>query len=1068
MNKKYCLTTSAVALTLLMLASQACANTVVTTISQFQMGENDPGAVAGGFLTNGVGTINDFGTDMSVVNGGIAPVWSSDTPDPADLRFGASTLSVDYTTSFTNFTFGGAPRPEVDLIGMEVWVKSDDPALTSWITLNGANGSTNNGFGFYQSGGNYAVHLPGKVVVGSATATTEWTNLAVVWDTAAFGPGVAGKFYVNGIESATLSDAPFTADGVATIQAGANVATTGGGSRFLGNIDEFRMFTFDTGQFSPEDLNVIPDITDPLVLLASNKALLASIQASVVANPLAGSDPYVQLGISVADRFIQRVENGTPNGTPEADWTLLQLNEVAQVLSRTQQDLDIAILSGPKIVPLPTGGPVEVLNGLLWSETTTGSPGVKTPVIFSGYGSFQTVAQDIPVFQSLGATLVQQERGPSQLNSNGTITPYAAGIVDVLQTAETNNVKVDLLLSPHYFPQWAIDQAPDLVPIVGVPGFINYNIDHPKAREVIEDWLRAIVPLVKDSPALFSLNLANEPTYGNSGRDIYSAPRWVQYVQDLHGNIATLNQLYGTSYTSFSEVPVPDTQIPGPLNLKRAYYDWMRFNQKNLADWQGWMNGIVKDVAPDVPTTIKINPNIFRNRTYALLEGVDPELFADVTDIGGFDGGVFWPNASSPFDSWQVPQMMSELMYSFRGQPGYNSENHPIKDTLPAESIPPNVTYAALWQGFIHHVSASTTWVWEEPTDPFLEGSIYLRPADIDASGRAMLDAQRLSGELAAINSDKEKVAMLYSMPSLYWGRAGVDYGQLQQSIYTALNYLGVPITFISERQLATQFSDPNTDVEYIIVAESYLQDDTIAGLQAFVDGGGQIIKVGNDTLQWDEYSNLRTIPGGLSAAPEVSLTTDVQALMTSLDPLLSSLDLANLYDAGTQNIAFGVEYRMVPFENGFLVPMINFLDNTQLVNLDLANWEGDVFDLLSGELIDLDAITLISLQPRLLQLSVIPGDFDNNGVVDGVDLAQWEGDFGINGDSDADGDGDSDGADLLSWQRNFNSSVANPASTAVPEPTSLVLMICAFVALVGRRARNAPRFSWKVEKVIV
>lgn len=48
------------------------------------------------------------------------------------------------------------------------------------------------------------------------------------------------------------------------------------------------------------------------------------------------------------------------------------------------------------------------------------------------------------------------------------------------------------------------------------------------------------------------------------------------------------------------------------------------------------------------------------------------------------------------------------------------------------------------------------------------------------------------------------------------------------------------------------------------------------------------------------------------------------------------------------------------------------------------------------------------------------PADFDGNGIVDGLDIAQWQGDYGVNGDSDADGDGDSDGADFLAWQRSF------------------------------------------------
>lgn len=44
--------------------------------------------------------------------------------------------------------------------------------------------------------------------------------------------------------------------------------------------------------------------------------------------------------------------------------------------------------------------------------------------------------------------------------------------------------------------------------------------------------------------------------------------------------------------------------------------------------------------------------------------------------------------------------------------------------------------------------------------------------------------------------------------------------------------------------------------------------------------------------------------------------------------------------------------------------------------------------------------------------------DFNLSTTVDGVDLAQWEGDYGSNGDSDADGDGLSTGSDFLIWQK--------------------------------------------------
>jgi hypothetical protein len=86
-----------------------------------------------------------------------------------------------------------------------------------------------------------------------------------------------------------------------------------------------------------------------------------------------------------------------------------------------------------------------------------------------------------------------------------------------------------------------------------------------------------------------------------------------------------------------------------------------------------------------------------------------------------------------------------------------------------------------------------------------------------------------------------------------------------------------------------------------------------------------------------------------------------------------------------------------------------------------------------------------------------LPGDFDDDGDVDGVDLAEWKGDFGANGDSDADQDGDTDGADFLIWQQNWTGALAAPAAAAVPEPATLGMAgLSAALLLAGVRRQRA------------
>ena len=80
--------------------------------------------------------------------------------------------------------------------------------------------------------------------------------------------------------------------------------------------------------------------------------------------------------------------------------------------------------------------------------------------------------------------------------------------------------------------------------------------------------------------------------------------------------------------------------------------------------------------------------------------------------------------------------------------------------------------------------------------------------------------------------------------------------------------------------------------------------------------------------------------------------------------------------------------------------------------------------------------------------------DFDGNGVVDDLDLAKWEADFGQNSGSDANFDGDSDGADFLIWQRQ-NEAAGPPAGNVAPEPKSLAILAIACVGCaISRKVR--------------
>ncbi len=90
-----------------------------------------------------------------------------------------------------------------------------------------------------------------------------------------------------------------------------------------------------------------------------------------------------------------------------------------------------------------------------------------------------------------------------------------------------------------------------------------------------------------------------------------------------------------------------------------------------------------------------------------------------------------------------------------------------------------------------------------------------------------------------------------------------------------------------------------------------------------------------------------------------------------------------------------------------------------------------------------------------------LPGDFQEDGDVDGADLTQWKTGFGMSVAAthfagDANTDGDVDGDDFLIWQRQINIGQSAVASASVPEPATAGPALAGLMALACRRNRRA------------
>ena len=699
------------------------------------------------------------------------------------------------------------------------------------------------------------------------------------------------------------------------------------------------------------------------------------LQQRLKGEPQFAKDAYVGMGVPLAQRFIAHVKAGGWDGKQSLDWAMMQLEEVQWVLDQTDKRLErlangqVQVWEQVRVQP----GTLRVQDGVFYAKPV-GSE-TNRPFYFGGYDEWDKLLIDLDFLRAVGMNIVQQEAWPKLMKQDGTLeylgAPSATGpqiLPRNIDTFADKGVLVDVILNLHTVPGWLGGQIPGMYEVVG-PGWIQYNVDHPEVRQFLTRWIDLLVSQVKDKPGLFGFCLTNEPSYSNSGRDKYSRPKWIAFLKRQHHTVQNLNDLYQQNYKSLDDVPVPPLpksvgELPKDTPALRAYYDWVTFNNRNFADFHQWVHEHVKRVAPNARTHAKITPYFFSRE--AVFSGIDPELITNITDLAGndsFDGKWAWTPGGEFAFRWQEEMAWYELLHAFGGKPVFNSENHLIDTDLPPIHIPPGHTRTEVWQAALHHLWASVVWTWEV-FPPYEPATIYRRPANIYAAGQATFDLNRLAKEALTIANQPAEIAILYSMSSVFWSE---DCSSLMAPLVVAGSFLGKPVTFVSERQLAE--GKLPKEVKWIILPHAtHVATSTVEALGRFVDNGGRVVRAGDRCLAWDEYHRERTLPEWVDRAPLLTLPASEKHIGAQLRAVLqkNGMEMVSLIEVKSSQPAWGAEYRVVPDGNRTLVSLLNLLNEPLSVRLEM---KGTVIDLLNSASVDLSCIPLDSMSPRLLEI---------------------------------------------------------------------------------------------------
>jgi hypothetical protein len=703
---------------------------------------------------------------------------------------------------------------------------------------------------------------------------------------------------------------------------------------------------------------MLSDRSDFESTLQTAARTLAELKEKLAIGKLQGLQlAYPTVRIRVLESFIQYARDDMQDKAPGRQLRALKIAWfIGQLADQALGEMNAALADARNDLKVPVchTGPYEIRNGAFYQDGT--------PIFFTGVGHFGQVRQDTPILNEYGLNAIQIEigpnsvvTGPSEINTE----PIRANILSALDNAATHNVAVNLLVSPHYFPAWANELNPEK----GKCGlkFLKNCIDSPLARDVYERYMRALMPLIANHPALHSICLSNEPEY--VGRCQYSRKEFRAWLEVRHGTLEALNRAHSAAFKSFDDVPIPEDESNFPL-----YTDFCRYNQDRFLAFHKFLAGLVHEFDPDLPVHAKPMAHAFEDPG-RFSHGVN---FEDFNNLGTITGNDCYQNfiardRGEYAQNWKVMAMnYTHQRSTHPGAPIFNSEAHVIPDGY-KYFVPPTHIRTAYYTMALHGQGAATTWIWERGQSGDHEQNILTRPECVLALGTIGLDLNRLGPEIVALQNARQEVALFYSYSSL---PASLAHVTEVSAAFEGLYFCDMTAAFITERQtLAGMLSNYRV---VVVPAASHVPDSVFAAFQRYIDAGGSVVAIGPSFMH-NEYGQSRSTP--LSAGKSGKLISYPGSLPAKA--YREILDRA-LDDAGVKRpirlegehgeSVWGVNQRESEYQGTTLLSLVNFMRDAKKVQLKARKPIQSAMNLLTGASVTFP-LHLDSLEPVLLKL---------------------------------------------------------------------------------------------------
>jgi hypothetical protein len=508
------------------------------------------------------------------------------------------------------------------------------------------------------------------------------------------------------------------------------------------------------------------------------------------------------------------------------------------------------------VIPNPRLRKVRITNGNLVAD---GSPVILLGPM--GYNQLRDQLSSVPLlgFNSIGDDF-DNYAAFNILRAPGEIDRTAiTRLVESWTRLDQLNLAAAFNPTLHYFPVWALKNYPDITggdPVDRLPdwsgqgrdkgfrtknygSFFPFAIDSSSLRRLVGEYYRALSPAITTTPGFRVIWLMNEPAYRS--KDLTHVQLYRDVLRKKFGNVAKLNQAWGSTYADFGDI------TPAERENDAGRFDWLAFNQEQLAAWFAWLASEMKK--QDSSAVLSNKP--IENTLVFPDTGIDFEREAELWDIPGSDARRH-PNSSRYAYDWRDPVMLFDFQKSIAPEkPLADLEYHYVHQPNVSEEY----VRATFWHSYFHGLRLSNFWIWDKGQLGKAAGMQHVawsQPRAAWATATTALDLRRLTRYVVAFPTRPE-VGVYFSKPSLFLDSK--PYRQALREVYEAANGLDAPVGFLTDKMIRV---GRLKDFKLIVVsAAQHIEDDVLSRLQQYVSNGGRIVLVGRSFV-YDENRKTR------------------------------------------------------------------------------------------------------------------------------------------------------------------------------------------------------------------